>query len=275
MSAFANKFAVLKELGDVKKTIVISEGGKPKKQKKEQPAAAEATKATTKAVEAKPKEAKKDGKKDAAPQPFKPVNSLAAHKAAIKAQLEAKSKEEAPAAVPATEAPAATEETPATDAPAEGQTEATPAPAPEVKKLTMEEFEKLRQEKRFVAEKKQVRHVDPSQTKGLEEVKPHANDYKIEKKKEAPKPAAKAPAAPAKGKAVKAAPAAPVAAPAKVAPKKDKTEKKSLGDFINEVPAARGGFRGRGGRGGFRGRARGAEESSQPKLEDKAAFPSL
>eukprot|EP01084_Bolivina_argentea_P069146 125875_1 len=97
MSSFSNKFTTLNEINDKKKTIVISEGGKPQKKKEQKPkvektAAPKAAVAKTAApAKAAAKPAKAGAKASDKPVgPYKPVNSLTAHKQALKRELEAK-----------------------------------------------------------------------------------------------------------------------------------------------------------------------------------------
>mmetsp|Transcript_58004 Transcript_58004/g.66826 ORF Transcript_58004/g.66826 Transcript_58004/m.66826 type:complete len:278 (+) Transcript_58004:109-942(+) len=277
MSTFKNTFAVLKEINDKKKTIVITD--KPKGKKPVKAAKADAPvveKAAPAVVAAVPAKAAKTATK-AAPAPAvnePPKNSLAEMKEKIK---RAKAEEAAKAAAPVVEetveetpveVPVA-EETPAVEgeAPVEGEAAAeTPAPAPEVPKYTLAEYQKLREERLFVV-KKEARRVDPTSVTGL--VALNADPAKPAVKKVAEP--AKKPAAPVKApvhaKGVKVT-ALPTPAPApKTAPKDKKEKTLSLGEFVAQAPAGRN----------FRPRRHFNNEKTATAFnaEDAKQFPSL
>jgi hypothetical protein len=206
----SNKFAVLSEINDKRKTLVI--GTKPKVK------AAKAPKGQENVKEA----LKRAKQQQAAEQATKVTQEQAVQPATV----------EAPAANGA-EAPKP--ETDATAAAAVPPKEEKPEPVTK----TMSEYQKELAAKRFTPTNKAVRqHVDPTAFKHLTVLGQQQEKKKEKPATPAPKPAAKT--APSKN--------APQPAP-KSSPKEKKEKVLSLGDFHVAVGPVRGGRgRGRGGR---------------------------
>jgi hypothetical protein len=278
-----NKFALLSQVNDKKRQIVITtDSNLPRKQKKapvEKADKVEAPKMSTKETHAVAKQQaaiavhKKtpapNGKAAAlvvdAPMSLKEAAAFNKKKAEEKAAKDAaaevknvgteRSAGEVVAVKGASEQ-AQAEVLAAVDAAKEAADEAAdakpkkaaePAPEPPKPVMTLADYNNQRAENRFAIGSKQTRKVDKTSTTGFQTLTTHEDEIVVAKKAEAPKPVAKAPAP--KGKA-----AAPAAAPK--AEKKDKAQKIDLTQFADYSQE-----RGRGGR-GFGGRGRGAERGA-------------
>lgn len=275
MASFANKFAVLTEINDKKKTVVISDKpAKAKSQKKPaSPKAEEPAAAAPKTAQAPATKGKAAAAQPATVVNKPPTNSLAALKAELKKAKEVvEPTKAAEAEAPKAEVDA---EAPKPEGEVEGGAPVVveggaplgeEAPVPEAPKLTMADYDKLRNEKRFVPEAKEIRKVDAAAFKSLVKLAQDDDEIKIAKPvAEAKKPAS---AGAASKKKVVAATVAPVKVVTK--PKEKKPEALTLGEFSAQVQASRGG---RGGRGGFRG-ARGPRSDVPPVVNEKS-FPTL